>query len=1221
MIKQLRRRQLLLKKEKIIRSSGLFSETYYRTQLQEQSSAVRNAIRHYLIRGERMGLSPMPLFDKEWYVQEYPDVAIATQDYFLHFVEHGEREHRSPHPLFDAVYYQSQTNERIHRPLTHFLSGRGRAGLDPHPLIRIDRLTDRYGSVLPAGTNPLIYFLQNKECEDLVSEVFSGEHYAAKLGEPYAWPRHGLVQFLKHARQENVSPHPDVEFDAYLKGDRGRLSPNQSSFAQFILSRHGGGADRDSLAFPLRGEKLVREFEGTYDIEVAPVVAGACRPTPVAASVVSAPAASIAERYANAQADLNGRFRLDHAPPLAMAGADAPVISILMPVFRPPLVYLDRAIRSVLQQSFSNWELCLVDDGSNSPELTVLLQAYAASDARVKVAIAQRNGGISRASNAALGLASGSYVALLDNDDMLTVDAVETVTRALADEPDLDFLYSDECLIDENDLAVRLFSKPDWSPVLLYACMYSGHFTTYRKTVVESVGGFRPEFDFSQDYDLALRISDINPRVRHLSAYLYGWRLLPGSATQGGKPFARLTNVAALQDTLERRQYPGKALGYPVTNVIVREQSDNEPKVSIIVPSDNLDNIVATVTSILDHTDYPNVEILVVTNTSIIAEIRRLEIASAITCVPYDRPFNFSDKCNVGAEAATGQFLVFYNDDVRVISPNWLYALLDVAVLDDVGAVAPKLLYENGLIQHAGMVTGVRRLVGTAFHTYPSETSDHFGMAQYPREVSLLCGACVMVKTEVYRRIGGFDAHNAPINHSDVDLCFRIRECGLSCVYVSTASLKHIGHVSIGKVEAEAQPRAFTRDKADIFLLKRWMREISYDPYFPPAMRDILYLDSQEPFHIFPGSASWEDKVARRGSDILLVSHDLSNSGAPKIVLDLARILLAEGHYVCVLSPADGPMRARLNACGADVIVDALALTRNSNVFDFAKNFDFAIANTVVTWTFVKQMGAIIPVYWYIHEGELVAHYANVTSEFIPAFQQAAGVWVGSGKSGRYLAHYGIEGFEVVPYGIEETAIETRAREQTAMVVGLFGSFEPRKGQDLAVLGMMSVPEAERRAIELRLFGRILDKVFYEAIRDIAGNDPSIVFGGELTPEAYLEELAQIDVLIVPSRDDTLPLVSLDALAASKVVVVSTTTGTSEWLEHGRSAFVLEHNSPDEIGETLRHLSVERERWIGVGSAGRACFDENFSWDRFTARIVELIAAPRDAAAAVVRSA
>lgn len=1221
MIKQLRRRRLLLKKEKLIKSSGLFAEAYYREQLREKSSMIRNPVRHYLMRGERMGLSPMPLFDKEWYVQEYPDVAIAVQDYFLHFVEHGEREHRSPHPLFDAVYYQSQTSERIDRPLTHFINGQGRSGLDPHPLIRIDRLIDRYGPVIPASANPLIYFLEHKECEDLVSEIFLGEHYAAKLGEPYAWPRHGLVQFLKHARRENVSSHPDAELDAYLRTNRGGLSSNQSSFVQFVLNRQGKFSARDTQALPLRGEKLVREFEGTYDIEVAPIVAGACLPTPVAAPVASVPAASIAERYANAQADLNGRFRLDHGAPPAMAETDAPIISILMPIFQPPLVYLDRAIRSVLQQSFGNWELCLVDDGSSSPELTALLQGYAAFDARIKVATAQRNGGISRASNAAFGLASGSYVALLDNDDMLTVDAVETVTRALADEPDLDFLYSDECLIDENDLAVRLFSKPDWSPVFLYACMYSGHFTTYRKTLVAKVGGFRPDFDFSQDYDLALRISDINPRVRHLGAYLYGWRLLPGSATQGGKPFARLTNVAALQDALERRQYPGEAFGYPATNVIVRKQADVEPKVSIVVPSDNLDNIVTTAKSILDHTDYPNFEILVVTNSRIVAEIQRLEIAFAITCVPYDRPFNFSDKCNAGAEAATGRFLVFYNDDVRVISPNWLYALLDVAVLDDVGAVAPKLLYENGLIQHAGMVTGVRRLVGTAFHTYPSETSDHFGMAQYSREVSLLCGACVMVKTDVYRRIGGFDAQNAPINHSDVDLCFRIRECGLSCVYVSTASLKHIGHVSIGEVEAEAKTRAFTRDKADIFLLKRWAREIAYDPYFPPAMRDILYRDSQEPFHIFPADASWENKVARRGSDILLVSHDLSNSGAPKIVLDLARILLAEGHYVCVLSPIDGPMRARLNACGADVVVDALALLRNQNVFDFAKNFDFAIANTVVTWPFVKQMGNILPVYWYIHESELVAHYAGMTPEFIPSFQQAAGVWVGSGKSGRYLARYGIEGFEVVPYGIEETTMEARTGKNTAMVVGLFGSFEPRKGQDLAVLGVMSLPEAERRAIELRLFGRILDKVFYEAVRDIASKDPSIVFGGELTPDAYMAELAQIDVLIVPSRDDTLPLVSLDALAASKVVVVSTTTGTSEWLQHGRSAFVLEHNSPDEIGGVLRHLSAEREQWSVVGSAGRACFDENFSWDRFAARIVELISAPRHAAATMVRNA
>lgn len=1210
MLEQLRRTRRLRIKEKIIQSSGLFLEDHYRLQLPSHLQNTKNSIRHYLLRGERMGLSPHPLFDQKWYVQEYPDVASSVQDLFFHYVEHGEREGRSPHPLFDPLYYRSQTGERIERPLAHFMARSGHRKLDPHPLFRIDRFLEEYGSVI-GDENPLVYFLSHEECEAVFADIFQGTYYAEGLDEVYSWPRHGLAQFVMRTRQEAVSPHPNFDIESYTKSSRDFRSLGRDGFTRFFNKAKRLVAQSHDETY-LRGEKLDRPFEGTYDVMMAPSPAGGTRlPAALTALPPQATASSIPARYAEIQRDLNGRFRLDRATPALASNADGPVISILMPVYRPPLIFLDRAIRSVLMQSVGNWELCIVDDCSSDDALTALLHGYAMSDARIKVGTASQNGGIARASNAALALATGAYVGLLDNDDLLTVDAVETVTQALAEEPELDFLYSDECLIDENDLTVRLFSKPDWSPTFLFACMYSSHFTVYRRTLVEQVGRFRPDYDFSQDYDLALRIADTNPRVRHLSAYLYGWRMIPGSAAQGGKPYARLTNVAALQDALDRRGYPGTAFGFPTTNVITRKPTTEQPKVSIIIPSDNLDNISVSVKSIVDHTEYSNLEILVVTNSRIVAEIGQHEITPFVTCVPYDRPFNFSDKCNVGADAATGQYLVLYNDDVRVISSNWVHSLLDIAVLDHVGSVAPKLLYEDGLIQHAGMVTGVRRLVGTAFHTYPSETADHFGMAQYPREVSLLCGACIMVRADVYRRIGGFDAQNAPISHSDVDLCFRIRELGLACVYVPTASLKHIGHVSIGEVEAK--PRAFKRDKADIFLLKRWAREVAYDPYFPPAMRDILYRDSQEAFQLHPGMRLPGGRWTEGGRDVLIVSHDLTNSGAPKIVLDIARMLSANGDYVCVVSPTDGPMRERLTAIGIDVIVDELVLAQNQAVFDFTKNFDLAITNTIVTWPFVTQMGGTLPVHWYVHESELVDHFVNVFPEFLGSFPQAARVWVGSSKSGRHLANHGVVDFTVVPYGVDELAGHSAGRVIDAdrpMSVGLFGSVEPRKGQDLAVLGILAVPEAERCHIELRLFGRILDKVFADAVKAIANDDPSIVFGGELTPDAYTAAFAEVDVVIVPSRDDTLPLVSLDALAAGKPLVVSRTTGTSEWLEHERSGLLLTHNSPDEIGEVLRRLSTDRELRIAVGAAGRACFEQNFSWNSFVTRILGLLADP-----------
>jgi glycosyltransferase involved in cell wall biosynthesis len=325
-------------------------------------------------------------------------------------------------------------------------------------------------------------------------------------------------------------------------------------------------------------------------------------------------------------------------------------------------------------------------------------------------------------------------------------------------------------------------------------------------------------------------------------------------------------------------------------------------------------------------------------------------------------------------------------------------------------------------------------------------------------------------------------------------------------------------------------------------------------------------------------------------------------------------MLSKNGDYVCVLSPVDGPMRQRLTDIGIDVIVDELVLTQNKATFDFSKNFDLAIANTIVAWPFITQMGNNLPVYWYVHEGDLIDHYVNSFPDFIKSFSHATGIWVGSKKSGIYLARHGIADFTIVPYGVEAAAVCPSVQPVSigsVMKIGLFGSVEPRKGQDLAVLGLLSLPVVERRGIELRLFGRTLDKVYANAVEDIANGDPSIAFCGELTPDGYKDALAQVDVVIVPSRDDTLPLVSLDALAAAKPLVVSRTTGTSDWLENDISGFLLDHNSPDEIGEVLRKLRADLELRTMVGAAGRVCFEQNFSWDGFVTRILALIASPQ----------
>lgn len=423
--------------------------------------------------------------------------------------------------------------------------------------------------------------------------------------------------------------------------------------------------------------------------------------------------------------------------------ASGPTISILMPVYKVKLSYLERTIESVLRQAYERWELCIVDDCSNSPAIDMCLQRYAALDPRIKLFQSPTNIGISAATNRALAMATGDFCCLVDHDDLLTNDALDCVAGAVLSTPALDIIYSDECKIGESDEADELYFKPDWDKYLLDNVMFTGHLSTYRTALVRDLGGFRSEYDLSQDYDLALRATERTESIFHIPRILYGWRKHPNSAASGGKPEARLTNIAALQDAANRRGYNARAVALPTANRLVRDRTSFKQSVSIIIPSDNASFIRKSVDSITLSTTFQNYDIIVVTSTKLISALTSdCAFDHRVKFSAYDAAFNFSEKCNVGARASSADILIFYNDDVRVISSDWIECLLDYLALDEVGICGPKLLYENETIQHAGMVTGVRQLVGTAFHSLPRGTPYYYNFAQSVRTTSLICGAC-----------------------------------------------------------------------------------------------------------------------------------------------------------------------------------------------------------------------------------------------------------------------------------------------------------------------------------------------------------------------------------------------------------------------------------------------------------------------------------------------
>ena len=551
--------------------------------------------------------------------------------------------------------------------------------------------------------------------------------------------------------------------------------------------------------------------------------------------------------------------------------------------------------------------------------------------------------------------------------------------------------------------------------------------------------------------------------------------------------------------------------------------------------------------------------------------------------------------------------VTFYNDDVLVISPDWIQAILECLTLPEVGAVGPKLIYENHRIQHAGMVTGTRRLIGTAFHSYPHNTLANMNMAQSVREVSLLSAACLAMRKTIFEEVGGYDEINTPREHSDVDLCLRIRELGYSCVYTPHAELTHIGHVSMRAEEVAG--RVHEQNKHDIFILKRFGAFLADDPYFPKPMRDILYIDSQDEFRLFPRKSlpSDKDRAALPVSpalDILIFSHDLSESGAPRAAFEVARTLRDAGHFVVVASPSDGPYRERLCNIGIDVIVDEVLLNQDPNILDFARNFDKVICNTIVCWPLIAQLHEVVDTYWYVHESVAILDFAENVPGFAAVLKKGVSIWANSRLTARFLTKCDVAS-RIIECGVDDW-VSTRSMPKAdaeKVVIGVFGSYEHRKGQDLAVKGMLSLPQELRGRAELRLFGRTLDPSFRARIEQTADGDSSLVFFGEVDHDECLRQMAACDIILVPSRDDSLSLVALDALSLGKALLCSRTAGVSEYLHDARSALILPENTAEDVGRVLARAIADPQLRAALGEGAREVYERTFSEQGFAEKL------------------
>ena len=533
---------------------------------------------------------------------------------------------------------------------------------------------------------------------------------------------------------------------------------------------------------------------------------------------------------------------------------DAPLISVVMPVFRTNLAHLTAAIESVRTQTYRNWELIVVDDGSRQEALSACLREYASRDPRIACLALARNHGISAATNAALRKAKGAYVMLFDHDDLLVEVALEAMLRhALATAAKL--VYSDEDKIDEFGVLSEPNLKPDWNYRLLLGVNYVCHLVMIERGLLRKVGLLRPDCDGAQDHDLLLRLSErCKPeQIAHLPEILYHWRKSSASTADSGaaKPYAVAAGLRAVADHLARRGIKGfevETVGSSTT-YRVAWPLPSEPSVTVIVPfKDQIPTTRRCLEALLASTHWSGWRVVLVDNESATPEAvefcREAALNPRVVVMRIDEPFNYSRLNNLAAREHPADYYVFLNNDVFLDQKDWLRVLMGEALADPkVGIVGPKLIYPDGTVQHAGVVLGVGGIADHAFRGIPGDHPGYLYRARCAQQYSAVTAACMLCRADAFMDVGGFDEHDLKVAFNDVDLCLKIGNRGWRVIWTPDLVAEHHESLSRGDDMSPAKAERFFYENH--VMLERWHGILAADPYYNPnfSREGGLYTD------------------------------------------------------------------------------------------------------------------------------------------------------------------------------------------------------------------------------------------------------------------------------------------------------------------------------------------------------------------------------------------
>lgn len=895
-----------------------------------------------------------------------------------------------------------------------------------------------------------------------------------------------------------------------------------------------------------------------------------------------------------------------------------PLISVIMPVYNPPVLFLDKAISTVINQVYDNWELYIVDDCSATSDVKSTIEKWARFDKRVKYKFLDKNVNISMATNYGVGMASGEYLIFLDHDDELTPDALGEVVLYLRDHPETDVLYSDDDKITPDGTRYGPQFKPDWSPELLLSYMYFSHIFVVRRSLYQSTGGMRTGFEGSQDYDLALRVTEKARHVGHIPKVLYHWRSLPSSTASSGtaKPESFEAGRRAVQEALSRRGINAKAYRpdfavYGELGLFGHEFQDNGPDVTILVPTRNNLKILRNCLESLQKTTYRNYEVIVVDNESddpeTISYLKTLPHKVIRISNPYDT-FNFAAINNRAANLVTSPYILFLNDDTEIKTPRWLSQMMGYAQISGVGAVGAKLLFPDGRIQHAGIIHGLYHgLAGPAFKSTSGLDHGYLSYASVVRNYSAVTAACMLTSRDLFLKFSGFNEKLFAVAYNDVDYCYRLIANGYRCVYCPDAVLTH----------REGYSRGFKDNPGEIANFRKAYRGFK-DPYYSP------YLSlASERFEIIPRrlSTGQNNRIPA-----LMVSHNLKWEGAPYSQYQLTLALKKMGVIdPIVFCQEDGPLRKAYEESGIYVDIDINLAIGALSIKEYNRRLNqlsqkivqwgirLVYANTLLTFYAIdaaKQVG--LPSIWNPRESEpWQRHFNNfgaqIAKRALECFQFPYRIiFVSDSTRDAYMSLNTHHNFTVIPNGLDLSMVEQalsdwpRDRARAILNVGkdevailLMGTVTPRKGQHDLPLALSKLPANFYKKIQCFIVGDRpceYSQKLSRIVRELPGDlQARITIIPETSEVACYYRTA--DIFVCTSRIESYPRVILEAMAHGLPIITTPVFGIREQVREGVNALFYTPGNITELAERIELLIANRELRGSLAANSRHVLD------------------------------